>query len=192
MNGPPSTNEPSGLLIFAIMFGVVLGLIVVISLVGWLRTVVTREWVGRVASAAWRWVFSETRRIVTSEPGRRRPRVLRGARGRLAGSLPSVPAARNEAEHRSTDRSAAESGVPQSTSVPSVPVSVPEAAVIGYKLGQGIAPGEVAKSLPGYRGPRYGEYMEKVNHVRAALAEHAAAKEAAPPPAAREEATATS
>ena len=46
--------------------------------------------------------------------------------------------------------------------------------VIAARLGQGMAPNEVAKSLPGYSGRKYADYVERVRHVKAILEEQGA------------------
>jgi hypothetical protein len=104
---------------------------------------------------------------------RLRSRPIRGTGGRFDGSLPAVPSRSeswNEPEHRSVERSALES---DGTAVPLVPlgtISPAEVALIGLRLGQGMAPNAVAKSLPGYSGRKYQSYMEKVEKVQAELA----------------------
>jgi hypothetical protein len=103
-----------------------------------------------------------------------KPRPVRGEHGRFDGSLPAVPLrsdGRSEAEHRSDDRSALES---RGTTVPDVPsgtISPDEAALIGLRLGRGMSPSDVAKSLPGYSARKYKEYRSKVDQVCVALAE---------------------
>lgn len=105
---------------------------------------------------------------------RLKPRPVRGDYGRFDGSLPAVPNRsddRSEVEHRSSDRYALESGGTTVPDVPSGTVSPEEAALIGLRLGRGMSPSDVAKSLPGYSARKYKEFREKVEHVQAALAE---------------------
>jgi hypothetical protein len=46
------------------------------------------------------------------------------------------------------------------------PMTMKEADFIRARLRQGVAPGKIAKSLPGYSGRKYAEYMEKVEYVQ--------------------------
>lgn len=101
---------------------------------------------------------------------RLKPRPIRGDGGRFDGSLPAVPVV-PIVEHRSADRSALGS---DGTIVPDVPpgtISPEEAALIGLRLGRGMAASDVAKSLPGYSARKYKEYREKVQKIENALAE---------------------
>lgn len=105
-----------------------------------------------------------------SERRTRRRFPIRRANGQLAGSFPS----RSRAEPRSGDRSAPQSGGTTVTTVPIGTFPIPDMLVIAARLGSGTPPNEVAKSLPGYSGRRYGEYVERVRHVKAILDEHGA------------------
>ena len=134
--------------------------------------------VGRVIRAGARLVWSMVGPAAESAaedtPGfrhrRRRPIPIRRPNGQLAGSFPS----RSQPEPRSTDRSAMESGGTTVTTVPGGTLPIPNMLIIAAKLGSGTPPNEVAKSLPGYSGRRYGEYVERVRHVKAILDEHGA------------------
>lgn len=124
-----------------------------------------------------------------SESGARasnvRSRTLhRRPAGMLQPSRPqrrNVPA-RNAAQLSSGAVSASERAVSGDRSVPIVPVSVAEAAVIGKRLGEGMSPSDVAKSLPGYSARNYKEYAEKVRLVKGELD-----KAEVPRPAAQDE-----
>lgn len=50
-----------------------------------------------------------------------------------------------------------------------VAVTSQETDLIRRELARGVAPGKIAKSLPNYRGPRYGEYLAKVRYVQEIL-----------------------
>lgn len=104
-----------------------------------------------------------------------RPRPVRGARGQFNGSVPAVPAQ----ERRSEERSASESPVSGDNEVPIVPVSVPEIVAITMRLAQGMAPSDVAKSLPGYSARNYQAYMAKVRQVKATMEEQGQGSEGA-------------
>lgn len=108
-----------------------------------------------------------TRQLPTTT--RLKPRPIRGEGGRFDGSLPAVPDVPS-AEPSFRDRSASGS---LGTSVPDVPsgtISPAEMMLISLRLGQGMAPNAVAKSLPGYSGRKYQSYIEKVEKVQAELA----------------------
>lgn len=103
-----------------------------------------------------------------------RSRPVRGALGRFDGSLPAtaaVPDRRSEVEPRSLNRSALESPGTTVPDVPSGTISSAEIALIGLRLGQGMSPSSVAKSLPGYSARKYQQFIEKVEKVQADLAE---------------------
>ena len=164
-------GEPSGLLIFGILFGGILGFIVIIAAISWLRTNLTGEnliraarWVWGVAFPAVRSLVSEGRR--SSRPAHLRPRPLRRADGRFNGSevVTSV-------QPRSEGVTASERDVTERYQVANVTISVTEAAIIATRLAQGMAPSAVAKSLPGYTPRNYSEFMAKVQEVRATLAQ---------------------
>jgi len=112
---------------------------------------------------------------------RLKPRPVRGDRGQFNGSLPAVPEvpiSGSRAEHGSVDSSASERA---GTMVPDVPlgtISAEEAALIGLRLGRGMSPSAVAKSLPGYSARRYRDYMAKVANIEAALADYEPTEEA--------------
>lgn len=117
-------------------------------------------------------LFPPEEEDVELAPSRRRPdprrRIpIRRSNGQLAGSFRLG----TNAERRSEDRSAVESGGTTVTTVPVVPLSVPEMLMIAVKLAQGMAPNEVAKSLPGYSGRKYNEYVERVRQVKTLLDE---------------------
>ena len=163
-------TQPSGLLIFLIMFGLILAFIAAIALISWLHTNLTGANVARAARWVWRVAFPaardlmQDRRRITRAP-HLRPRPIRGAHGRFSGST-IVPGE----EPRSEGVSATERGVPERSTVPAGTISVPEAAIIAARLTQGMAPGAVAKSLPGYSARNYTEFKAKVDAVRVALA----------------------
>lgn len=119
-----------------------------------------------------------SRRIPTTIRLKSRP--LRRDDGRFDGSLPADLLRsddRSDAEPRSDDRSALESN---GTAVPDVPggtISPSEAALIGARLGRGMSPSDVAKSLPGYSARKYQAYREKVLKIEATLAELEPAEE---------------
>jgi hypothetical protein len=162
-------NEPSGLLIFGILFVLILGIIGLIALVG---TIADHR--GEI----WRAMTQRAR--APRRPASTPPRSIRDRHGHFRGSrsaAASVPAGNewgNDRERRSEVRTASERGGTAVPAVPSVLVSVTEAALIGQRLGQGMAPSDVAKSLPGYSGKKYAEYVEKVRQVKAALDQEAA------------------
>lgn len=174
-------NEPSGLLIFGIMFAIVLGILGLMGIVGTLSDPDTRVQLLTAAGRAVRWMAATIGQLGESSPRSRRrewrprPRPVRGAHGQFRGSVPIVPdrsEAWNEVPDRSENRTASERGgttVPNGNDVPAVPPNVPEIVQITMLLTQGIAPGDVAKSLPGYSGRKYQEYMAKVREVQTAL-----------------------
>lgn len=172
------TGEPSGLLVFAVLFGLILGCLALMGLVATVQQHGIGGIARRLASLASALVPSQT---PTESPPRRMRRVpIRHRSGRLAGSR-TVPVGgttaadrSNDAEPRSTDGTASER---RGTTVPLVPqndeivLTVPEMLLITTKLAQGIAPSDIAKALPGYRGEKYKQYMEKVARTQATLAE---------------------
>jgi hypothetical protein len=103
----------------------------------------------------------------------RRRIFIRRANGQLAGSFPS----RNSVPASSASSSALECEVPEVPKVPrelDTPLTIPDMLIIAARLGQGMTPTDVAKSLPGYSGRKYGEYGDRVRHVKAILEEHGA------------------
>jgi hypothetical protein len=114
-------------------------------------------------------VVDRGREELETRRARRRSRPLRDERGQFNGSLPAVPDGsdlRSEDELRSDGGTALES---HGTGVPGVPggtISQTEIALIALRLGQRMPPGKIAKSLPGYSGRKYAEYMAKVEQVR--------------------------
>lgn len=111
---------------------------------------------------------------VTDRRHRRRIPIRR-LNGQLAGSVP----AGNFREPSSDRSSASTREVPEVTKVPEFPLTIPDMLIIAAKLGQGMTPTDIAKSLPGYSGRKYGEYGERVRHVKAILEEHGALSPAA-------------
>lgn len=114
-------------------------------------------------------------------PMRLRSRPIRGEGGRFDGSLPALENRSDQGsapERRSDDRSALESNGTHGADVPIGTIPPEEIALIGLRLGQGMAPSAVAKSLPGYSARKYRDYMEKVAKVEASLAEFEPAEEA--------------
>lgn len=112
------------------------------------------------------------------------PRPVRGDRGRFDGSLPAVsevPDRGSRVERSSDESSALEKAGTRVPDVPPGTISAEEAALIGLRLGRGMSPSAVAKSLPGYSARRYRDYMEKVANIEAALAEYEPAEEAQEP-----------
>lgn len=106
-------------------------------------------------------------------PMRLHPHPIRGERGRFDGSLPAVPPMvprGSEDELGSAGGTALERGGTSGTESQSGTMSPSEIALIALRLGQGVAPGKIAKSLPGYSGRKYNEYMEKVEFVQREVA----------------------
>lgn len=112
-------------------------------------------------------------------PMRLRPRPIRGAYGRFDGSLPAAPVVPLDGSERSEGELGSESGTAlerhgtggtDGTEVPGGTMSPAEIALIALRLGQGMTPAKVAKSLPGYSGRKYAEYMEKVEIVQQEIA----------------------
>lgn len=130
---------------------------------------------GRLIRAGARllWSAIEPSREEVEQVSERRPRTLipiRRANGQLAGSVP-----RGNFREPSSDRSSAqESAVPEVPEVPEFPLTIPDMLIIAARLGQGMSPTQIAKSLPGYSGRKYNEYGDRVKHVRAILEEHGA------------------
>lgn len=183
-------NEPSGLLIFAIMFGLILGIIGLMALGNIIMTGLTRENLATAARWVWGVLFPAVRSLLPEGPRPRsrrslvrasklRPRAVRGAGGRFQGSLPAVVSEGNEEattlQPVTPLVAASESDV---TSPPivavtgnEVTISVTEAVMIATRLTQGMSASDVVKSLPGYSPKKnYAEYKMKVDQVRAALA----------------------
>lgn len=141
---------------------------------------------------------AEPRATGRPSPARLKPRArhVRGARGQLAGSRSVVPAKQNDEEPRSKPGMALEragtSVLPVPRSVPSS-ISVPEMLQITVLLTKGMSPSAIAKQLPGYRGEKYNEYVERVRQVKALLdqqlAETPAAESLAYQPLVAEEAS---
>lgn len=101
---------------------------------------------------------------------RLKPRPIRGDRGRFDGSLPAVTSAGNDAQPSYKVVAASERGVTDGNDVANVTVSPEEAALIGLRLGRGMSPSAVIKSLPGYSPKKnYDLYKAKVEQVRATL-----------------------
>lgn len=114
------------------------------------------------------WAADQGREAVAEHQRRKlRPRPTRDARGRFDGSMPATVPERNTVPAES---SAVERGVSPGNDVPSGTINAAEVALIAYMLGQGKAPGVVAKSLPGYSARKYQSYAAKVNQVQADLA----------------------
>lgn len=175
-------QEPSGLLIFAVLFGMILACLALMGLVATIRQHGIVGIVQRITTLA-----SATARLAApsdAPPEKRQRRARRipiwGANGRLAGSK-RVPESGTMGDNRSNDAEPRSSGGTASerrgTTVPTVPqndetvLTVPEMLTITAKLTQGIAPSDIAKSLPGYRGEKYKIYMEKVTRTQATLSE---------------------
>lgn len=105
---------------------------------------------------------------------RLKPRPIRDDGGRWAGSLPAVPVAPqagNGVQPSLQGVAASGRAVADGNNVAEVTVSPEEAALIGLRLGRGMPPSAIVKSLPGY-SPRknYDLYKAKVDQVQAALA----------------------
>jgi hypothetical protein len=176
-----TTNEPSGLLIAAIMFGLIVAWLLLMGAVAMLKQYGISGIV-RWAAAQWPARPSTPEHATESGTGARhskRRKPMRWGNGRFAGSK-GVPGSgtnrsqqRNDAERGSEDRSAVERG---GTAVPTVPIvpenalTVPEMLLITSKLTQGMAPSDVAKSLPGFSGRKYQQYMEEVQKTQTLLA----------------------
>lgn len=179
-------GEPSGLIVFVVMFGIV----VVILLLMWLaqkaQELLTWENLGMALRWAWRVVFPSPAPIAatndrparSSGPAHRRPRprptALRAARGRFAGSLPhgNSPATELPGGNGALPASgrAVTSPTPVAVTGNEVTISTMEAAVIAARLTYGMSPSAVAKSLPGYSPKKnYAAYMAKVQRIKAEL-----------------------
>ena len=105
---------------------------------------------------------------------RRAVRLRRDDLGRFAGSdssVPDRPDERSEPDLRSDRGTALESGGTGVPPVPSGTISQVDIALIALRLGKGMSPSDVAKSLPGFSGRKYNEYKNRVELVRAMLAE---------------------
>lgn len=106
---------------------------------------------------------------------RLKPRPIRDDRGRFDGSLPAeknVTTRGNELQLPLHDVAALGRGVASGNVVAEVTVSPDEMMLISLRLGRGMSPSAVIKSMPGY-SPRknYDLYKAKVDQVQAALAE---------------------
>lgn len=113
---------------------------------------------------------------------RLKPRPIRSDAGRFNGSLPAVTQAGNEPERSFREVTALERDVTDGNHVAEVTVSPEEAALIGVRLGRGMSPSAVLKSLPGYSPKKnYDLYKAKVDQVRAALHELEPAEDAQEP-----------
>lgn len=166
------SSEPSGLLIFGILFGGILAFIALIGLISYLKANLTAANMGRALRWAWGVVFPAMQALVTDTRERRavraRPSPIRRADGRFDGSrVVSV------AEQSSEVVTASERDVTERNQVPNVTISVTEAAIIATRLAEGMAPSVVAKSLPGYSPRNYSDFMAKVQEVRRVLAQAA-------------------
>lgn len=204
-----ATSEPSGLVIFGVLFGLIVGILLLMWLAQELGRLATWENVGRAA----RWVWGalnppQTRQIAAgggdrparaarSRAGgrrmRRRPQPLRSTRGRFAGSLPASNTPGNEARTKlqagNEGVTASGSGVTTRVEVTTdgndVTVSAAEAAIIAMRLTQGMSPSAVTKSLPGYSPRNYSALSQKVAKVKAELDQAGlAGRETQPTPAA--------
>lgn len=184
-------NEPSGLLIFGIMLGLILLVLATIAALGWcLSQVQTHGLLGLVRLA---WGALNPPPALDAprprpSPARLQSRPLRSSRGRWSGSR-SLPRAGNEGNDPATRLQPGNDGVAASesevtsplpvTSLPdssnetlpdTVVVTVAEAALIAVRLSSGMSPSDVAKSLPGYSPKKnYAEYVAKVRRVKAEL-----------------------
>ncbi len=107
---------------------------------------------------------------------RLRSRPIRGDAGRFNGSLPAVPVVPNT-ERSSLDRSALGRDVPDDNDVASGTISPEDMMRISLRLGRGMSPSDVAKSLPGYSARKYKESREIVLKIEAELAELEPAEE---------------
>lgn len=180
-------NEPSGLLIFGIMLGLILLVLATIAALGWcLSQVQTHGLLGLVRLA---WGALNPPPALDAprprpSPARLQSRPLRSSRGRWSGSRP-LPRAGNEGNEPATTLLPGNDGVSASgsevtsplpvTSLPDslpsdVTITVAEAALIAVRLSSGMSPSDVAKSLPGYSPRRnYAEYTAKVRRVKQEL-----------------------
>lgn len=110
-----------------------------------------------------------------------RSRPIRDDGGRFNGSLPAhkiVTSGGNDPQPSLHDVAASGRGVADGNDVAEVTVSSEEMMLISLRLGQGMSPSAVVKSLPGY-SPRknYDLYKTKVEQVQSALARLAPAEE---------------
>ncbi len=181
------SSEPSGLLIFGIMLGLILLTLGVIALAGWLLSHIQTHGALGLLRRTWAALtlpqeppMEATTPRARPSPARLRSQPLRTPRGRWSGSrsLPSLPARGNEGATTlrlgNDEVAASESEVTPSLPVTSLPdtvvVTVAEAALIAVRLSSGMAPSDVAKSLPGYSPKRnYQEYVAKVRRVKQEL-----------------------
>ena len=106
-----------------------------------------------------------SRRLPTTV--RLKPHPIRGQHGQFRGSFP----ARSDAQPGSEDSSASERPGTNGTEFQSGTILPEEIALIALRLGRGMSPSAVAKSLPGYSARKYQAFMEKVSNVEATLAE---------------------
>ncbi len=114
---------------------------------------------------------------------RLKSRPVRGNHGQFNGSLPAVPEVPergSEVQRRSENSSALERAGTNGTEVRSDDF-VRRCGAYRLRLGQGMSPSAVAKSLSGYSARKYREYMEKVSRVEASLAAMELAEEAQEP-----------
>jgi len=112
---------------------------------------------------------------------RLKPRPIRGVDGRFNGSLAAVPVGSelsSSVQQSSDASSASERVVPGGNDVPIGTIPLDEAMLIALRLGRGMSPSAVAKSLPGYSARKYQTFMEKVLRVEAELAELEPAEQA--------------
>jgi hypothetical protein len=156
-------NAPSPFLMFLLMIVLISAFCAFVIVAGGLLRMARGE-------TFWPRDQTETR----PSPARLKPRSrhVRGARGRLSGSRSVVPSKQNDEEPRSKPGTALERAGTDVPPVPgSVPVSlsVPEMLQITVLLTKGMSPSAIAKQLPGYRGEKYNEYVERVRQVKALL-----------------------
>jgi hypothetical protein len=179
-------GEPSGLVVFVVMFVIIIAILLLMWLAQKARELLTWQNLGVAARWAWRVVFpslaplasSNDRPARSSGPAHRRvrprPTALRASRGRFAGSLPGGNNRATKLLAGNTALPASGRGVttPESVAVTGneVTISTAEAAIIAVRLARGMSPSAVAKSLPGYSPKKnYGAYVAKVQRVKEEL-----------------------
>lgn len=176
-------GEPSGLVVFGVMFGIIIAILLLMWLTQKVRELLTWQNLGVAAHWAWRALFPAPVRpaAANDRPARPagpthrrlrpRPTAVRAARGRFAGSLPRGNDAATELPRGNAALPASGRGVttpaPVAVTGNEVTISPTEAAIIAARLTHGMSPSAVAKSLPGYSPKKnYAAYMAKVQRVK--------------------------
>lgn len=174
----PQPSEPSGLLIAGVLFALIMGWIALIGTVAMLRQYGLRGIVRGLVAHWPAWLSapaSSATRPASAHQRKKHRSLVRRRNGRFAGStiVPDSGTIVPDQERGSGDRSAAGSPELRATEVPDVSeivLTVPDMLLITNRLAQGMAPSDVAKSLPGYSGRKFQQYMGKVQKTQALLA----------------------